>query len=49
MTQRSNSDSALLDSELDVETRLLLFELGTKSIKEDSEETRQSSYNPNCL
>ena len=41
------SDSALLDSELGVETRLLPFELGTKSIKADGEETRQSSYNPN--
>ena len=46
MTQRSNSDSALLDSELGVETRLLPFELGTKSIKVDGEETRQSNYNP---
>ncbi len=41
------SDSALLDSELGVETRLLPFELGTKSIQADGEETRQSSYNPN--
>ncbi len=43
------SDSALIDSELGVETRLLPFELGTKSIKADGEETRQSSYNPNCV
>ncbi len=41
------SDSALLDSEFGVETRLLPFELGTKRIKADGEETRQSSYNPN--
>ncbi len=41
------SDSALLDSELGVEIRILPFELGTKSIRADGEETRQSSYNPN--
>ena len=27
----------------------LPFELGTKSIKADGEETRQSSYNSNCV
>ena len=43
------SDSALLDSELGVEIRILPFELGTKSIKSDGEKTRQSSYNPNCV
>ena len=43
------SDSAPLDSELGVEIRILLFELGTKSIKADGEETRQSSCNLNCV
>jgi hypothetical protein len=41
------SELALLDSELGVEIRILPFELGTKSIEVDGEETRQSSYNPN--
>ena len=39
----------LLHSELGVAIQILSFELGTESIKADGEETRQSSYNPNCV
>jgi hypothetical protein len=37
---------ALLHSDLDVEIRILPFELWPRVLKADGEETHQSSYNP---
>ncbi len=39
----------LLHSELGVEIQIYPFELGSVGIKADGEETRQSSYNSNCV